>query len=56
MPEAVVNRRNKIYYNNIAQYSAFDEVLDEENFEIMSELGKLSEDDLEIVKSEIISI
>jgi len=55
MPDVIMKRhKNKIYYKTPARYS--DEVSDEENNEIISEFEKLTEDDLEIVKSEMISL
>ncbi|MBR2209398.1 MAG: hypothetical protein IJ859_11375 [Synergistaceae bacterium] len=48
------HRMNKMPYKTPMRYS--DEVSDEENNEIIREFEKLTEYDLEIVKSEMISI
>lgn len=55
MPNAIAARR-KVYYKNNARFYSNDEISDEENEELVRELEQLTDDDLEIVRSEMIFI
>ena len=55
MPNAIA-ARCKVFYKNDAHFYRNDEISDEENDELVRELEQLTDDDLEIVKSEMIFI
>ena len=46
----------KLHRNTMQYQPYFNEVSDEENYEIIKEIEKLNNDDFEIVKSEIILV